>query len=130
MFRHLGRPIRIVLAWQLGVTVAAAAASAFLAGPDGAISAAAGGLASFIAGLASAVVASGGKAKSAGGILLGALHAEGLKIGLAMLLLWLVLANYESAVIPALLVSFVATMLVFSMAFFVRDELKQTDHGR
>ena len=127
MFRHLGRPIRTVLAWQLGVTTAAAAAAALIAGQDGAISAAAGGLVSFIAGLASAVVASSGSTKSAGGILVGALKAEGLKIGLALFLLGLVLANYERAVIPALLASFVATMLIFSMAFFVRDEQKQPD---
>ena len=73
------------------------------------------------------MVASSGSTKSAGGILLGALKAEGLKIGLALFLLGLVLANYENAVIPALLVSFVTTMLVFSMAFFVRDEQKQPD---
>jgi hypothetical protein len=33
-----------------------------------------------------------------------------------------VLATYDDAVSGALLVSFVATMLVFSMALFVRDE--------
>ena len=122
MLRRLGRPIRTVLKWQLAVTVVIAAIAAGLAGEHGAISAVAGGLVSFVAGLASAVVASTRGEKSAGGILVGALKAEGLKIGLAMFLLWLVLANYPAAVIPAFLVAFVATMLTFSMAFFVRED--------
>jgi ATP synthase protein I len=70
----------------------------------------------------SALVASGRAARSAGGILVAALKAEAVKLGLALILLWLVLANYEHAVTGALLASFVATMLVFSMAFFVRNE--------
>ena len=121
MLRRLGRPIRTVLIWQLAVTAAIAAVAAGLAGEHGAMSAAAGGLVSFIAGLASALMASTRGAKSAGGILVGALKAEAVKIGLAVFLLWLVLASYEAAVIPALLGAFVATMLVFSMAFFVRE---------
>ncbi len=52
---------------------------------------------------------------------MGALTAEAVKLGLAVLLLWLVLANYGEAVIAALIGSFVATMLVFAMAFFVRE---------
>jgi ATP synthase protein I len=122
MLRRLGRPIRTVLKWQLAVTAAIAAGAASLAGEHGAISAAAGGLVSFIAGLVSAVVASTRGAKSAGGILVGALKAEALKIGLALFLLWLVLAHYEAAVIPAFLLAFVATMVIFSMAFFVRED--------
>jgi ATP synthase protein I len=59
--------------------------------------------------------------KSAEGVLVGALTAEAVKIGLAALLLWLVLANYAEAVVGAVLASFVLTMLIFGMAFFVRD---------
>jgi ATP synthase protein I len=121
MLSRIAKPIRKVLAWQLAVTAAIAAVAALIAGPHGAISAVAGGLVSFIASLASAVVVSGRVEKSAGGILVGALKAEAVKIGLALLLLGLVLANYEEAVVGAFLVAFVATMLVFSMAFFVRD---------
>jgi ATP synthase protein I len=122
MLRRLGKPIRTVLGWQLAATAVIAAAAAALAGEHGAVSAVAGGLISVVAGLASAVVASTRGAKSAGGILVVALKAEALKIGLAMFLLWLVLTNYEGAVIPAFLVAFVATMVVFSMAFFVRED--------
>ncbi len=121
MLRHLSKPIRTVLQWQLAATAALALAAALLAGEHGAISAAAGGGISIIAGLAAAFVASRGKAKSAGGVVVGALTAEAVKLGLAVLLLWLVLTSYGDAVVAALIGSFVATMLVFTMAFFVRD---------
>ena len=123
MLRALRRPIRTVLAWQFAATAALAAAAALLsADPQaGAISAAAGGAVSILAGLASALVASLSNAKSAGGVLAGALRAEAVKLGLALFLLWLVLANYEQAVIAVFLGAFVVTMLIFSMAFFVRE---------
>ena len=44
-----------------------------------------------------------------------------LRIGLAVLLVWLVLTNYGEVVAAACLATFVVTMLVFSMAFFVRE---------
>lgn len=121
MLRFLGRPIRIVLRWQFAASVVGALIGGLLAGRHGAVSALAGGLVSIVAGLASAWLASQSATKSAGGILLGALRAEVLKIGLAVLLLWLVLANYDGVVAGALIASFAVTMIVFSMAFFVRD---------
>jgi ATP synthase protein I len=117
----LRRPIRTVLRWQLMATAVLALAGGILAGVDGALSAALGGAVSLCAGWGSAVVASKGKAQSAGEILLGALMAEGVKIGLIVLLLWLVLATYDEVVAPAFFGSFVATVLIFGMAFFVRD---------
>ena len=123
MLRALRRPIRTVLVWQIAATAVLAAAAALL-GADAAaaaISAAAGGAVSILAGLASALVAALSNPKSAGGVLAGALRAEAVKLGLALFLLWLVLANYEQAVIAAFLGAFVVTMLIFSMAFFVRE---------
>jgi len=122
MLPRLSKPIRKVLVWQIAVTMAIAVGAAFLAGGQGAASAVAGGTIGLIAGVVSALVASGKAARSAGGILVVALKAEAVKLGLALILLWLVLTNYDDAVTGALLVSFVAAMLVFSMAFFVRDE--------
>jgi uncharacterized membrane protein len=58
---------------------------------------------------------------SAGGILFGALRAEGVKIGLIAILLWAVLAAYAKVVMLAFLGTFLATILIFSMAFFVRE---------
>ena len=121
MLRALGKPVLTVLKWQVAVTAGATLMAALIAGEHGAASAAAGGAVSILAGVASALVAALGKGKSAGGVLVGALRAEAVKIGLALLLLWLVLSNYPQAVIGVLLATFVVTMLIFSMAFFVRD---------
>ena len=92
-----------------------------LADGHGAVSAVLGGSVSILSGTVAAVVASLGKADSAGGILLAALGAEAVKIGLIVILLWLVLANYENVVVTAFLGTFIATVLIFTMAFFVRD---------
>jgi ATP synthase protein I len=121
MLRHLSKPIRVVFLWQLAATAVLVLAAAVVAGKDGAISAAAGGAISMIAGIAAAFVASRGRGKSAGGVVVGALMAEAVKLGLAVVLLWLVLVSYPEAVIAALLGTFVATMLIFAMAFFVRE---------
>lgn len=121
LLRALGKPVLTVLKWQFAATGAASLAGALIAGPHGAVSAAAGGAVSIVAGLAAAFVAARGRAKSAGGVLASALRAEVVKIGLALLLLWFVLSNYPQAAVGVLLGTFVVTMLVFSMAFFVRD---------
>ena len=117
----LRRPIRTVLGWQVAATTALTLAGGLLAGVDGAMSAALGGAVSIAAGWVSAVVAARGKAQSAGGVLISALTAEAVKIGLIVLLLWLVLALYDNVVAPVLIGSFVITILVFTMAFFVRE---------
>jgi F0F1-type ATP synthase assembly protein I len=117
----LRKPIRTVLRWQLVAAAVLTLAGGILAGVDGALSAALGGAVSLCAGWVSAVVASKGKAQSAGEILLGALMAEGVKIGLIVILLWLVLATYDEVVAPAFFGSFVATVLIFGMAFFVHE---------
>lgn len=119
--RVLSRPLRTVLRWQLIVTAALALAGGILAGADGALSAALGGAVSLCAGWVSGMVASKGGAQSAAEVLIGALTAEGVKIGLIVLLLWLVLATYGDVVMPAFIGTFVLTALFLAMAFFVRD---------
>ena len=121
MLHALRKPIRTVLMWQIAVTALIAVTAAIAADIASALSAAAGGGVSVIAGLASALVASLSNAKSAGGVLAGALRAEAVKLGLALLLLWLVLANYPETAVAVFLGAFVVTMLIFSMAFFVRE---------
>jgi ATP synthase protein I len=96
-------------------------AGALLQGAHGAISAAGGGLVSICAGTAAAFAASRSGARSAGGVLIGALRAEAIRIGLALALLWLLLKNYDGAVVGVAVGSFIVTMLIFTMAFFVRD---------
>jgi ATP synthase protein I len=121
MLRSLGKPIRTVLRWQLVVTAALTLVAAVTVGTHGALSAALGGTVSVCAGFASGIVASLGKAESAGGVLIGALRAEGIKIGLIVILLWLVLAAYKNVVMLAFLGTFFVTALIFSLAVVVRD---------
>jgi F0F1-type ATP synthase assembly protein I len=121
MLRALRRPIRTVLMWQVAATALMALVAGLVADMAAALSAAAGGGVSISAGRAAAMVASLSTAKSAGGVLAGALRAEAVKLTVALLLLWLVLANYEQTVVGVFLGAFVATMLIFSMAFFVRE---------
>jgi ATP synthase protein I len=110
-----------VLRWQLLATAAASILAGFLAGAHGALSAALGGAVSVCAGGASAVVASWGNAQSASGVVGGALRAEGVKMALIVGLLWLVLATYDEVVVLAFFGSFFLTILIFAMAFFVRE---------
>jgi len=119
--RSLGKQIRTVLRWQLLATAALTLPAGLLAGAHGALSATLGGAISVCAGWTSAVVAARGKAQSAGEILVGALQAEGVKIGLMMILLGAVLAFYKDVVVVAFLGTFMATAVIFSMAFFVRE---------
>lgn len=121
VLRDLSRPIRTVLRWQLIATVALALIGGVLAGGHGALSAALGGAVSILAGLASAVVASMGRAKSAEEALVAVLGAEAVKIGLIVTLLWLVLATYRDVAVLVFLGSFLLTVVIFAMAFFVRD---------
>ncbi len=91
------------------------------AGTHEAVSAALGGAVSVVAGLAFAIAMQSGSTKSADAAIVSALRAEALKIGLAVLLLWLVLALYKEVVLIVFIGSFIVSILVFSMAFFVRD---------
>jgi ATP synthase protein I len=117
----LSKPVRTVLRWQLIATAALTLLAGLAAGVHGALSAALGGAVSLGAGGAAAVVASMGRAQSAGGVLIGALRAEAVKIGLIVILLWLVLEAYDELVVLAFFGSFFATILIFAMAFFVRE---------
>jgi ATP synthase protein I len=121
MLRDLSKPIRTVFRWQLLATAALTLVTGIWAGAHGAFSALLGGSVSIFSGLAAACVASLGKAESAGGVLLIALGAEAVKIGLIVVLLWLVLAMYREVVVLVFIGTFTATVLIFAMAFFVRD---------
>lgn len=121
MLRQLRRPVLTVLKWQVLATTALALLSGLIAGWHGALSAVAGGAISITAGLSAALVASLGGARSASAVVIGALRGEAVKLGVALLLLWLVLLNYSQAVVGALIASFIVTLVIFAMAFFVRD---------
>ena len=96
--------------------------SAWLAGLHGAISAALGGSIGIIAGLAFVALAARSKPKSAGEALFAALKAEAVKVVLMIVLLWVVLATYKSVVAIGLIGTFIATVLIFTMAVWVREK--------
>jgi len=121
MLRTLGKPIRTVLRWQLWATAVLALAAGLISGVDGALSAALGGLVSLVAGAVSGLVAGKARADSAGGVIVGALTAEGVKIVLIVILLWLVLMMYKGVVAVAFLGAFIVTLVIFALAFFVRE---------
>jgi len=119
------RKFRPVFGSQVLATIIVASITGWLVGADGAISALLGGLIGITAGLvfvSLAATSAGRKGISAGEVLFAALKAEVAKLFLAGLLLWLVLALYEEAVVVALLGSFVVSILIFSLALFARDE--------
>jgi ATP synthase protein I len=121
MLRDLARPVRTVLLWQLLATAASTLAGGTWIGAHGALSAALGGAVSIVSGLASAVAVSLSKAQSAGGVLLAALGAEAVKIGLIVILLWIVLVTYRDVVVAAFVGTFAVTAVIFALAFFVRE---------
>lgn len=115
------KAISTVLRWQIAATAVLAAAAGYLAGIHGALSAILGGGVSVVAGLVFVAVAGWRKVRSAEGVLLSALRAEGAKIGAIVILLWLVLSLYKHVVILAFFAAFAVTVIIFSLAFFVRE---------
>jgi len=119
--RPLPRPIRIVLRWQVIVTVALTLVAGLLWGKDGAFSAVLGGAVNIVAGGVYGWRVSRGEARSAGEALGTMLRAEGLKILLIFAGLLLVLTTYKDVVHLAFLTTFMITVLVFAAAIAVRD---------
>ncbi len=126
VFKPQMRPIRIVLQWQLIVTAVLAMLALLLWGGDGAISAALGGLVNVIAGWVYGWRVSQGEARNAGEALRTMFRAEGIKVLLIVVQLWMVLATYRDIVHVAFFATFVVTVGVFAAAIAVRDPEKQT----
>ena len=116
------RPIRVVLGWQAVVAIALTAIAWAGSGPQAAVSAALGALVGIAAAVAFAFVASLGGAGSAGVALLSVLRAEAVKIGLIVVLLWLVLKLYRDVVVVWFIGSFLLCALILSMAVLVREK--------
>ena len=116
------RSIRTVLRWQVNATIGITVLAGVIVGVDAAISAALGGLVNIVAGCGFGLVASRVKVGSPDSVLRTALRAEAVKIVLIVLLLWLVLEGYRRVVFVAFFSTFIITVLIFTMAFFVRDQ--------
>jgi ATP synthase protein I len=115
------KPFRTVLAWQGGWTVFAGAVAGWLAGLHGAISAVLGGAIGMTGGLVFAWLVVRNSAMTADGILVAALKAEAAKVVILLGLLAAVLATYKNVVVTGLIGSFIVSVFIFAMAFFVRD---------
>jgi F0F1-type ATP synthase assembly protein I len=116
------RPVRAVLRWQAMLTGIAAALGAYFAGLHGVISAMAGGAISIVAAVLFASIASVRRGISADDVLITAFKAEGAKLVFIVIALWLVMATYKNVVHVFLIGTFIVTVLVSSMAFFVGDK--------
>ena len=111
----------VVFRWQAMATAIVAAMAAAVSGMHGAIAAILGGVITMIAGLAAGVLVERRKGKSAGEMLFAAITAEGVRIALILAGLWMVFANYKEVVSGGLIAAFITTVVIFSMAFFVRE---------
>jgi len=110
------KPIRRVLKWQAGVTVAMAAVAGLVLGTHGALSAVLGGVVNITAVVVYAVVLGISKPASAGGTVAALFRAEAGKILVIILQLGLVLLTYKDLVPAVFFGSFVITVLLFRMA--------------
>jgi ATP synthase protein I len=115
------RPIRVVLFWQLCVTLILALGLWAWIGVSGGISALLGGLISVVATFVYGAVVSRLGVTSAGNVLRTAFRAEAIKIVLMVVLLWLVFTNYADLVALAFFSAFAVTVLMFRFTLFVRE---------
>ena len=117
------RPIRNVLRWQGLAALAGAAVAAALGGAGAAWSAAAGGLIPLVSTVVYAVVIGWGDRTRAETVILTMLRAEGAKIVTIIAGLWGVFRWFPDVVGLALFGTFVASVLMFSVAFLARERL-------
>ena len=110
-----------MLAWQAAATLLIAAIAGLWAGVHGALSAVLGGVVNLAAGVVYAFVIMIAPGKTPGATMVALFRAEAAKILVIIGQLWLVLATYREAVLPALLAAFIVTVLLFRVALFVRD---------
>ncbi len=118
------RPLRIVIQWQILLSIIAAFTFGLLIDLHGAISALLGGFVSVTSSFAFAIIISRHKGFTAGGTLRTALRAEAIKILVIVLLLWFVLVTYESVNTPVFIGTFVIAVIINSMALLVSDNAK------
>jgi ATP synthase protein I len=116
--------VRIVMRWQLIVTVAMVLTLGLLWGFHGAASALLGGVVSIISAAAFAAIISRYHGSTASSALITALKAEAVKIIIMIILLWLVLTLYKDVVAVGFIGTFAVTVLIFGMALFVTDDAK------
>lgn len=135
--RALRRPLRVAVYWQLGMVIALIAAFAAAIGKHGAVSAALGGAICTIPFVFAGWLATRRSAESTVSMLTSALWAEMVRIGLIVLLLAASLYFYRDLNAAAFFASFIASVVILSLAVFVRDSSESSNaavatapHGR
>src|SRR5277367_5985834 len=126
IFRNGSKPMRRVLGWQLIAAMVIAVAAGLISGVHGALSALFGGLVCIVAGSAFVLVGSLGKDRSAGGALRTMLRAETVKVGLIVLLLYVVFATYKDLVAVVFLGSFIVSVVISAGAIMVPEQQSET----
>ena len=123
LLESISKPIRTVLKWQVLATALMAAIAGAWAGGEGALSAALGGAVNVIASVVYGLLLGigGSMPRGADRALMTMFRAEGGKVLAIIGALWIVLSTYKDVVMAAFFAAFVVTVIVFSMAFFVRD---------
>jgi F0F1-type ATP synthase assembly protein I len=115
------RPFKVALGAQAAATLAIAIVAGAWAGRDAALSAVLGGTINLVAevlyGLTIGIV----NPSTPTGTVFALLRAEASKVALIVFQLWLVLTMYQGLVALPFIVAFVLTVLVFRLAFIVRD---------
>jgi ATP synthase protein I len=122
IFRIGSKPIRTVIRWQCFAAIIFAVVAGLLSGIHAAISALLGGMVCVVGALGFALVISLGKTGSAGETLRTALRAEAVKVGLIVLLLYLVLATYKDVVAIEFIGSFIVSVVIFATAIMVPEQ--------
>jgi ATP synthase protein I len=116
------RPVRTVLRWQIYVTLICAAIAGIWIGERGFKSALLGGLVNIVAHGVYAWVVSISDTQSPGGVLRTMIRAEASKIALIIAQIWLVLTAYKNVATLAFFLTFIVTVLAFSLAFAVKEK--------
>jgi len=115
------RPFKVALGAQAAATIVIAIVAGAWAGRDAALSAALGGTINLVAevlyGLTIGIV----NPSTPSGTVFALLRAEASKVALIVFQLWLVLTMYQGLVALPFIAAFVVTVLVFRLAFIIRD---------
>lgn len=122
------KSLRIVLIWQVCTTLVLSLMGGWLGGVHGGVSALLGGLVAVAGGVTYLLMAppqglklQAQSADMAWSSLSRMLKAEGAKVAVIVVLLWLVLANYKEVVVSGFIGTFVIAVIIFSMAVFLRN---------
>lgn len=118
------RPLNIVLRAQLLLTLIVVIVFGFSSDFHSVMSAMLGGMVSLVSSLAFSVIISQHEGYTASGAIRTAIKAEIVKICLVVILLWIVLKNYEGINALIFIGTFILTILVHSMALFISDNIK------